>query len=646
MSEQITIYSLPTNIYTEKSPILIKEGQLLRDPESGSLEASLSFKNISDKKIKGITVDVHVFDRANNELEVVRDYSYINLSASRDEVFGKSDIIHIITIKGTSYSIALKSVMFDDDTVFNGSSSLLYERIPDVTRLSDTYESEELTDQFDRELYGEEGNLPQNNQKIVPFSFKDLWICTCGAVNRSSEASCHICGKEFTTMSDLYGNRIMIINNLNDYNKMQAQKAEEIRLAKEAAEKKAAEEKAEQERLKAEEEARLLARKARNKKILKISLSIGIPVLIAIIIYLFFLYTYIIPSQKYNNAISLLNNGNYEEAINEFTSLGNFRDSSIKIQEALFDESKSKIDSGDYDGAIAILDSIPDYAGTAELKNTALFKKAQASMDSGNYDEAISIFTSLGDYENTDELLCECYYQKALDAISADDFENVKKYFGLAGSKYITILETKICEKGIEFYKSLNDDKANEYFSLATDSDSLSKINQAIYDRAVDFFNNNKFDEAKVLFTKLSGFLDSNEFIKKIYYAIANQYLQSGDFKSAIDNFTNAGDYTDAADKIKEATYDLAKQAFDNSNFEEAYNLFLSLGNYTDALTKAYASRYQEGLNQLNSGDTIGAYNTLMSIEANYEQAYILLITNSKFYIDIYDAGLGTNPQK
>ena len=77
-------------------------------------------------------------------------------------------------------------------------------------------------------------------------------------------------------------------------------------------------------RLKAErkaEEARIAAEKAAKKR--KRAIAIGVP----ICIFVFLLVTVILPSHNYNKAVTLMEAGQYEEAIAAFEALGDYKDS-------------------------------------------------------------------------------------------------------------------------------------------------------------------------------------------------------------------------------------------------------------------------------------------------------------------------------
>ena len=92
-------------------------------------------------------------------------------------------------------------------------------------------------------------------------------------------------------------------------------KIEEIR-AKEEADRLEVERKAEEHRIAAEQAAK------KRKK----AFAIGTPIVAAFIAFVIVLTTVIIPKQKYNKAIHLLDSGDYAEAAITFGSLGNYKD--------------------------------------------------------------------------------------------------------------------------------------------------------------------------------------------------------------------------------------------------------------------------------------------------------------------------------
>ena len=134
-------------------------------------------------------------------------------------------------------------------------------------------------------------------------------------------------------------------------------KIEEIK-AKEEAARLERERKAEIERKEAERIAK------RNRKIAIITT----PIVCAIIAFIIVLNTVIIPNNKYNDAIALMNAGKYYEAITAFEALDEYKDSVTKIDECKYNNAIALLNAGNivegYEALIA-LDGYKDSADKA-----------------------------------------------------------------------------------------------------------------------------------------------------------------------------------------------------------------------------------------------------------------------------------------
>ena len=90
------------------------------------------------------------------------------------------------------------------------------------------------------------------------------------------------------------------------------------------------------------------------------------------------------PMIKYNRAVSLIDSGNYDEAIELFESIKNYKDSDI------------------------------------QLDNLKKYKNALDALETGDYRKAYDGFSSLKGYRESDEKLKEASYQWAKSLLSTD----------------------------------------------------------------------------------------------------------------------------------------------------------------------------------------------------------------------------------
>lgn len=148
-----------------------------------------------------------------------------------------------------------------------------------------------------------------------------------------------------------------------------------------AEEKRVADEKARLERQRQAEIDRIEAEKraAQNKKTAKVV----IPIVAAMIVFVIILNSVIIPNSNYNDAVALMDNGKYEEAIAIFEVLDGYKDSAEQI-----DKCMTSILDGKYNNAIALLGK-GDYAAAHTL-----FRNVNGHRDSEEY---LSHFTVVYD---------------------------------------------------------------------------------------------------------------------------------------------------------------------------------------------------------------------------------------------------------
>lgn len=189
MSERYTkLFALPENLYNENAPLLIAAGALLKDNETGRVLAQVKLKNISEKTIKAVKISVRAFDISGTELEGVAEYQYLDLSVGRDAEFGQKNAIILPDNVARSFSCECESVIFSDNTIWNSSdekweplvqAELLENKIP--RWLIDQYRLETVKDA----------------KYVVTDDLQhEVWICTCGAINKQSEKRCHTCRSE------------------------------------------------------------------------------------------------------------------------------------------------------------------------------------------------------------------------------------------------------------------------------------------------------------------------------------------------------------------------------------------------------------------------------------------------------------------
>ncbi|MEG1427261.1 MAG: hypothetical protein RSC76_06185, partial [Oscillospiraceae bacterium] len=643
MPEFIELSKLKDNLYKEGCPVVVAAGELLWDSEASEICARLAFRSISMKGITSVLVDLHVFDKANIEVEVIRDYLYLVENAKRGDLFGGDTKIAIENEYSKTIAVAIRRVAFCDDTLWDGSASLLFESIPERKTLEAELEDEETVAQFQRDFAGTLAKNTEAQAKFVPVEYRNLWLCSCGEINLNAEGECFSCGASFLPQRTHIDNRVEISGNLTLYKRGLAEKAEKERI--EAEEKAASEAAAKAEVLQkaAEEQARLEALEKRRKRTRKIITAVSIPMAIAIIAYLILLFTYLIPQGNYNHAKELLLGGKYDEAITAFSAMETYQDSPEQVIEAKFQKAEKSLANQQYAEAIDQYTAIEKERDVKNRIQEAKYQQASALLTAEKFEDALLLFTDISSYRDAVEKNNLCHFNLAEKALKDEDLSTVTAHFQKLSGEYSLKFQKLLCDKGTALYGEGAADAALPYFSLITDPELLKTVDGVYYENAVNFLEKDRLDEAAALFTKISGFQDSGEQLLHIQYLKAEKQFASEKYREAIALYEAAGKFKGAEEGVRKCLYAIAKKDLAEGKYEEATKAFQGLQDYEDSAAKALESQYQYGVSLLNKGSIVDSYRVLYAIQ-NYEPAYALLVSDSQYYIHVYEAGLGSNP--
>ena len=131
MSERYTrVFSLPENLYTVGSPVIISAGALLKDNQTGKVLAQLKLTNIQYKKIKAVKVKLFPLDTMGQPLGEAIDYQYLDLQLTRDGDFGAKTPIPFPDATTRSFTVEVTAVVFADNTAWY-SDGASWEPIPE-----------------------------------------------------------------------------------------------------------------------------------------------------------------------------------------------------------------------------------------------------------------------------------------------------------------------------------------------------------------------------------------------------------------------------------------------------------------------------------------------------------------------------------
>lgn len=279
-----TVFRLPVPLYSEGAPVWICAGELL---EQGELcYVRLTLQVVDRVRVRSVTIAIQAMDKFGAPLGLELPYRY-RCKASRDQKFGaKEDVLLPVSDAGAFEVRVLRVDLEGGEEPW--LCDLLWTPLEPLPTLEEHYGDHELAEQF-RIRYGRDCRYRMTADA-------DLWRCTCGAVNRDTEPSCHRCRRVREAL-------------------------ERVNTASLRSEK---DRRVEREPLRAEatrEEKRAAARKA------LIAAAIIVPLLILAIGLLIEVPKQMERKNLYEAGMRLAGSGDYEEALATFETLGDYLDS-------------------------------------------------------------------------------------------------------------------------------------------------------------------------------------------------------------------------------------------------------------------------------------------------------------------------------
>ena len=248
-------------------------------------------------------------------------------------------------------------------------------------------------------------------------------------------------------------------------------------------------------------------RKAKERKNKRLTVAFVLVVLIACVVG-WFVVTRVIPNNKYQRAVALRENGQYDEAIAVFAELGDYGDTKTQIAETWYQKALLSRENGMYEYAYTIFSSLGDYSDAAQQLSETKYQQAIALRETGKYKSAIAAFTELGDYGDAEAQITETKYQQAV-ALR----EN---------GKY--------------------DDAIAAFAELGNYSDAATQITETKYQQANNLNAAARYDEAYAIYVTLTGYKDVDKLLAEDDNMIAAA-AAARDAKFAVGNYVSFGTY-------------------------------------------------------------------------------------------------------
>ena len=105
----------------------------------------------------------------------------------------------------------------------------------------------------------------------------------------------------------------------------------------------------------------------------------------------------------YKKAMSMYENGQFEEAAEKFTELGDYENSQDMVMTCRYEAARTLFDAGKYEEAKKAFAELGDYENSANYVSECDYSTASSLLEAGDYEGAIAIFESIPDFKDSQE---------------------------------------------------------------------------------------------------------------------------------------------------------------------------------------------------------------------------------------------------
>ena len=175
---------------THNCPLIISRYALTLDKERDAVIAQIKFQNLDLRVIKGVYIAIECTGIDNEQLELLKEYVYLDLNVGTHDFFG-SDIPVYLPDKKTRYiRVKCNKIVFEQGNTWVNANEDFFNNSHSISCLDEVYGSEvNLLTELKRELK-DEGVIYTNLS--VPFEEDGIRLCACGEFNLTQQETCYV----------------------------------------------------------------------------------------------------------------------------------------------------------------------------------------------------------------------------------------------------------------------------------------------------------------------------------------------------------------------------------------------------------------------------------------------------------------------
>lgn len=184
--DKMIVFQSDESFYCKDALLIIDSCVIMKNNYDDCIFAYTSFRNLSNKTIKGLKISLDVKDVFGSSLGVISNLQYLDLNVKRNDAFGEDLPVQLSDRNIRSYRVIINSVIYEDNSTINIELES-YEPVPKLVNIEQIL-SPELIEQYNKDT-----NYVSKYESVA---FSNLWICSCGCFNTNDEEICFSCHKD------------------------------------------------------------------------------------------------------------------------------------------------------------------------------------------------------------------------------------------------------------------------------------------------------------------------------------------------------------------------------------------------------------------------------------------------------------------
>lgn len=366
MSERFEKLLKYDGFYQDGCPLVMLAGAILLDNDTHQIIVQLKLQNVGSQTIRAVFLSLYCSNIAGDAVKGVSDFQYLDLEEKTLAVFGAQTPIILPDASTRSISVAVEKIVFTNGKMWINGAGNSMQPLPPRRYLADAV-GKELALQYTRDV------AVGTPTPYVPDVVACLKRCACGAIYYNSFSRCPHCSTTIEHCEEC-ANECLLSDHLKIY----------------------LHEKAEQE--------------ARHKKRLIRITAICSATIVCTVLIVAFAIQIAIPYFHYTNAEKLLQAGDYNAAIANFSEMLDYKDSTSKLLESYYRKAESLVVAGKYDEAISAYQAADGYGNTKDSIREVYYRKGLNLSESKKFDDAIIAFQCADGYLDSEDQILKANY--------------------------------------------------------------------------------------------------------------------------------------------------------------------------------------------------------------------------------------------